>query len=192
MASADPTAVSREPDPGRPARYDPVAQALHWGMAALIIGNFGLALYMEDLPPVPSTIELYNLHKSLGLAALALAAFRLGWRWRHPAPKIPDDHPRWEKTAAAASHYLLYLLIFLQPLSGLMIAFASQYPTTVFWAVNLPSPIDPSKAIESAAKAVHYWGQWAMAGVVGVHVLAALRHHFVLRNDILKRMLPGG
>lgn len=190
MASADPTAETRKT--GRPTRYDPVAQALHWGMAVLIIGNFGLALYMEDLPPVPSTVELYNLHKSLGLAALALAVVRILWRLSHPAPAIPDDHPTWEKRAAAASHHLLYLLLFLQPLSGLAIAFASQYPTTLFWAVNLPSPIDPSKAIEGAAKGVHYWGQWALAGVVGVHVLAALRHHFVLRNDILKRMLPGG
>jgi cytochrome b561 len=174
------------------AHYDRVAKLLHWSMAALIIGNFGLALYMVDQPLVPSTIDLYNLHKSLGLLALGLAIGRVLWRLRHPAPPIPDDHAAWEKKAAAASHHLLYLLIFLQPLSGLMIALASQYPTTIFGLFNLPSPIDPSKSLSDIAGAIHWYGQWAMAAIVGLHILAALRHHFILKNDILKRMLPGG
>jgi cytochrome b561 len=147
---------------------------------------------MVEQPPAPATIELYNLHKSLGLLALLLAVLRIAWRLSHPAPAIPADHPRWEKAAATASHHLLYLLLFLQPLSGLLIAFASKYPTTIFGLFNLPSPIDPSEALGDIAGAIHWWGQWAMAALVAVHVLAALRHHFILRNDILKRMLPGG
>lgn len=173
-------------------RYDPVAQLLHWAMAALIIGNFSLGLYMDGLPPAPRTIEFYNLHKSIGLVVLLLAVARLLWRLRHPAPPLPDYHPRWERAAATASHHLLYLLIFAQPLTGLLIAFASKYPTTVFGLFNLPSPIAASEQLAGLGGALHWWGQWAMLVLVAIHVLAALRHHFWLRNDVLKRMLPGG
>lgn len=176
----------------KPAKYDGVAQALHWVMALGILGMYGLAFYMDELPIGPRKVEMYNLHKSGGLLLLLLAAVRLYWRWRRPAPPLPETMPRWERRAADASHHLLYLLIFAQPLAGLVMAWASEFPTTIFGLFNLPSPTGPVPWLKDAALALHGAIGWLLLLTVCLHVLAALRHRLLLKDEVLARMLPGG
>jgi cytochrome b561 len=173
-----------------PEAYGSVAKALHWSIALLIFGNLGL--YMGNLEPSPATIKTYNLHKSIGLTILLLVLLRIAWRLGHPAPGLPAELPSWERRAARASHLLLYAMILIQPISGLVMALASEFPTTIFGWFNLPSPIGHTPWLKDAMLTLHSWSVWLLLLLVVVHVAAALRHHFLLRNDILRRMLPFG
>jgi cytochrome b561 len=170
-------------------RYGALAQLFHWLVALGFVGQFALAWYMEGLPNGPFKIELYNLHKSIGVTILALAVLRIAWRWANPVPPMPEGSARWEVLASRASHVLLYAFLFAQPLSGLIFSLYSSFPTLIY-GVSLPSP-GAVPWVESAFMAVHYWLSWAILALVGVHVAAALRHHFILRDSVLVRMLPG-
>ncbi len=172
-------------------RYTGVAQLLHWVIAALFVVQFGLAWYMEALPNTPHKVEMFNLHKSFGLTILALAVIRLAWRLRHAAPAPPGHMARWERIASHASHILLYAILFLQPLTGLALSLFSRFPTVVFYSVTIP-PIAHVGWLKDATTAAHWYGSWIILGLIGVHVAAAVRHHFFLRDEVLLRMLPGG
>jgi cytochrome b561 len=172
-----------------PDRYGWIAQALHWLVAVGVVVQFALAWYMEGLPNTPDKIALYNLHKSIGVTILAAAGLRLLWRLANPVPALPAGSARWEVRAAAASHGLLYAVLFLQPLTGLAFSLASSFPT-VIWGYTLPNP-GSNSTLEAAFTAAHVWLAWATLALVAIHVLAALRHHLVLKDDVLRRMLPG-
>ena len=173
------------------SRYGALSQGFHWVIAALIVALFLIGWYMEDLPLGPDKIRIYNLHKSIGVLVLALATLRLFWRLASPPPSLPSEMASWQKGAAAASHFLLYLLIFAQPVIGILHSNAANFPIVVFGSVTLPSLIGPDEATKGLLGAAHFWGSWAILGIVVVHVLGALYHHIVLKDDVLRRMLPG-
>lgn len=172
-------------------RYGAVAQALHWLVALGVVWQFGLGWYMEDLPNTPSKIALYNLHKSTGLTVLALVLVRLAWRWMNPAPPLPAARPAWERAAARTSHALLYMLLLAQPTTGLLLALAAEFPTVIYGAFLLPDPIGTHEPLKDAMTGAHSLLAVAFALLVLVHAGAALRHHLLLRDDVLARMLPG-
>ncbi|MBL8299745.1 MAG: cytochrome b [Rhodanobacteraceae bacterium] len=166
------------------------ARSLHWLMAALIIGLGVVGLYMADLPNSPQKVKIYALHKSTGLTVLALLLLRLAWRM---ADRRPDElaMPRWQAAAARAVHLLLYLLMFALPLSGWMYNSASGYPLQWFGLFNLPSLSGGADtALKEIAHAVHEYGFYLLVLLLAAHVGAALKHHFVDRDDTLARMLP--
>jgi len=169
-------------------RYGLIAQVFHWIVVLGIVVQYGLGWYMEDLPNSLYKVEVYNLHKSIGLSVLAVAVLRLLWRWANPVPPLPPGRARWEALAAGASHATLYILIFAQPLTGLGMVLFAQFPSEI-WGMPLPKAA-PDKAVEDAFKAAHYYLQWIILAVVALHVAAALRHHFVLKDSVLRRMLP--
>lgn len=172
-------------------RYGAIAQAFHWAMAALVFAQFGLGWYMEGLPLGPEAFALYNLHKSLGLLALLMLAGRVLWRLASPAPPLPREMSGVEQLAARAIHGLLYALLLVQPASGLVMAFASGFPTVIFGLFTLPSPIAANNALKDAFLLVHFASSFALAALVLLHIAAALRHHLVRGDDVLRRMLPG-
>lgn len=171
-------------------RYGAVAQLFHWVIAVLILFQFGLGWYMEDLPIGPQKFDLYQLHKSMGLTILALAVLRLGWRLFNPAPPLPASMARWEQLAARTSHALLYGLIFLQPVVGYLQSNAANFPIVLWGVLPIPALLPENEALADALVAVHSWGATALAIVVLVHISAALRHHLWLKDDVLRRMLP--
>lgn len=169
-------------------RYGALAQALHWVIALGFVAQFAIAWYAESVQAMQLQFTLYNLHKSIGVTILALAVVRIAWRLINPVPPMPSGSQRWEELASRASHVLLYALLFAQPVAGLAFSMASSFPT-VIWGVTVPD-VGNSKAVEDIFKAVHYYLSWAILGLVGVHVAAALRHHFLLKDNVLRRMLP--
>ncbi len=182
---------SAGPMPGEaPRSWDPVAKALHWGMAALIFAQVGLGWLAVAWPLSPAKLDLFVWHKSFGLLILLLALFRLGWRLSHCAPPLPPHMPRWERRGARASHLFLYVLMFALPVSGWIINSAANIPFKVFWLFPLPDLAAPDKGLEELVKAVHFGLFLCLAGALAMHVSAALRHHFVVRDDVLLRMLP--
>ena len=172
-------------------RYGVIAQGFHWAMAVLVFAQFGLGWYMQGLPIGPEAFALYNLHKSLGLLALLLLAGRFSWRLASPPPALPQETSARERLAAQLSHGLLYALLLLQLASGLVMAFASGFPTIVFGLFTLPSPIAANNGFKDAFLTVHLASSFALAALIVLHAAAALRHHLILGDDVLRRMLPG-
>ncbi len=166
------------------------ARTLHWIMAVLIIGLGLVGLYMSDLPNSPQKIKIYALHKSIGLTVLALLLLRLAWRM---ADRRPDElpMPRWQALTARAVHGLLYLLMLALPLSGWLYNSASGYPLQWFSLFNLPSLTGGADAaLKGLAHDVHEYGFFVLVLALLAHAGAALKHHFIDRDDTLVRMLP--
>lgn len=181
-----------------PGRYGLVALALHWLIALAIIAMLVLGSLMTDLPNSPQKFELYQLHKSVGMTILVASLLRLGWRLTNPPPPLPPSVPRLEAMAARTAHALFYVLMIGLPLSGWMMVSAStlNIPTRIFGLVELPhlpwlATLANKKPVEDALKEVHEMAGWAMVALLLLHVAAALRHHLLLKDDILRRMLPG-
>lgn len=177
--------------PMQAARYGTVAQTFHWLIAALIFIMLGLGYYMEDLPLGTRKLELYGIHKSIGITIAMLAALRLLWRLFNPPPPLPDSMRPWERKAAGAVHALLYLMLFAQPLVGFLQSNAANFPIVLWGYLLLPPLIAPDEPLSEFLIVVHTVGGSFLAILVIVHVAAALRHHFVLKDDVLRRMLPG-
>lgn len=172
-------------------RYGAVAQVFHWLIAALVLVMLALGNYMEDLPLGARKLELYQLHKSIGITIGLLAVLRLAWRLFHPPPPWPETMKRWERVAAGAVHVLLYAMLFLQPLVGFLQSNAANFPVVLWDVLRLPPLVGPDQALSDTLLGLHAIGGWVLAALVSVHVAAALRHHFILKDDVLRRMLPG-
>lgn len=167
------------------------AKAFHWAMAVLVAAQVALGLMAVAWRLSPTKIELYYWHKSLGIALLGLLALRLVWRLANPTPSLPSDLPAWERAAARLSHAALYVLLALLPVTGWIVNSAANIPVRIFGLVPLPAIVEPNKPLAELFARVHLALVVALALVLAVHVAAALRHHWVKRNDVLLRMLPG-
>jgi cytochrome b561 len=164
---------------------------LHWLMAMLIVAGFALGVTMVDIPGLtPTKLKYYSWHKWLGVTVLALACARLLWRLFHPAPPHPATMPGWQKKAASASHTLLYLLMLAVPLSGYFYTLALGVPVVYLGLIELPVLIGRDPSLKPALQLLHYTLNMILLGVVGLHFIAALKHHFIDRDGIFKRILP--
>jgi len=184
---------SPSPAAGAPRlRYDPFAIALHWLLAVLIVGSFGVGLYMTGLPFSPLRLKVYNWHKWAGVTILALSALRLLWRLGHRPPALPADMPGLQKAGSRISHTLMYLLFFAVPLSGWAYSSAMGMPVSWFGVLALPDfmAVDHDLA-EAVLQPLHRNCAFALAGITLLHVAAALKHHWIDRDGLLKRMWPG-
>ena len=175
--------------PGR-RRYTSVAQALHWVMAGLFVAVLPLAWVMVNMPhTAPSREWMYTLHKSVGLTILVLAAGRLAWRARHPAPPLTSG-ARWEQVSARVSHWLLYLIMLGMPVSGYLVSAAGGHAVSYFDLFTLPG-LPENKTLQTAADWMHVsTGQWLVYALVVLHVAATAWHVAVRRDNVLGRMLP--
>ncbi len=169
--------------------YTRTAMALHWLLAAALLGSFSVGLYMTDLPFSPQRLKLYNWHKWAGVTILALSALRLVWRLTHPPPP-EQPAPAWQRRAARLTHGALYVLFFAVPLAGWAYSSAAGFPIVWFGVLPLPDFVSPDKALAEAIKPWHGRLAWALAALAALHVAAALKHQFVDRDGLLRRMLP--
>jgi cytochrome b561 len=171
-------------------RYTGIAITLHWLMAVTLIGLFALGIYMHELPLSPEKLKLYSWHKWAGVSLLILAIARLGWRVTHRPPSLPGHMPRLEQWVAHAGHHLLYLLMFAIPFSGWLMSSAKGFQTVWFGILPLPDLLEKSKEVGDMLRTVHWALNMLLAVIVLGHAGAALKHHFITKDDILTRMLP--
>jgi cytochrome b561 len=170
--------------------YLGAAIALHWATAVLILANLLLGLSMVPLPISPRKLQWYLWHKSIGVTIFLLTSLRLAWRALRPHP-APVPMPRWQRRAAAAAHALLYVLLIAIPVSGWLYSSATGVQVVYAGVLALPDLVPKDKALADVLRAVHVALNSLLAAVVCVHVAAALKHHFVDRDEVLVRMLPG-
>lgn len=177
-----------------PRRWGALAQLFHWLVAALILVQAGIGLVMVRLPRRPDIIPVYSLHKSIGLTILALALLRLAWRLFDRRPPAPPQMPRWQERVSRLTHVLIYVLLFAVPLSGwLFDSAAALRPLYWFNLVRMPSLTGgPDHALRVLGGELHETLFWVLTAVVLVHVGAALKHHLIDRDNVLRRMLPWG
>lgn len=174
-----------------PTRWSTVAKAFHWLMALLILGNGAFAFYMDGLKPSLNKINMFALHKSVGITVLALFVLRLAWKMVDRRP--PDEPaPRWQQLAAHVVHGFLYLLIVAIPLSGWAFNSAHGFPLQYFKQFNLPALVEKNEDLSNVLGTVHVYLFWLLLLVLVAHVGGALKHHFIDRDDTLRRMLPFG
>jgi cytochrome b561 len=171
-------------------RWGAVAQLLHWLIVALIITQFTLATLFDDLPASARKLALLARHKSVGITILMLAVLRLLWRSTNPTPPLPATLRPWERRLARLTHALLYLLLFAVPLAGWMMSSARGFPVSWFGFFTLPDLVPKNKALYEVLVTTHGILAWTLGAVAIIHMLAALKHHFVLKDDVLRRMLP--
>lgn len=169
--------------------FGSVTKGIHWLMAALIISVFSIGWYMDFLPLGMEKLEWISRHKSLGVTVLALVIVRMIWRLSEATP-VALGKNKLERLAAKAGHLGLYLLMIAMPLTGWMMSSAANFPVSVFGLFTLPNLVAPSQGLFETLRTVHWALSWTIAGLVGVHVLAALKHHFIERDATLVRMLP--
>ena len=170
-------------------RYNRVAIALHWIIAALVIANLALGLSMVPMRISPAKINAYLWHKSIGTSIFLLASLRLAWRvaFGHPPP-VPMA--AWQARAAAYSHALLYVLLLVIPVSGWLYSSATGVQVLYLGEIPLPDLVPKDKALADMLRRVHVALNTTMAAIVVLHVAAALKHHWVERDESLRRMLP--
>jgi cytochrome b561 len=170
-------------------RYDPVAQLLHWGMALAMIALWIVGQTLESLPKGPLRSDIIGMHKSVGVLVLVLAVVRLGWRFLHPAPALPATMNAREMLAARLGHAALYGLMILMPIDGILLSQSGGRAVAMF-GLPLPTLVEKSEPLHELFEAGHGLMGWVLALVLVVHVAAALHHHFRLKDDVLRRMLP--
>lgn len=173
----------------RTERYSRGAIFFHWTIALLIIINLWLGLGHDSLP---KDWQVMPVHKAIGITVLMLTLARIAWRLARPAPPLPNSLQPWERAAANVSHFALYAFMLIMPLSGwAMVSGTNRRPLEWFGQFDIPY-LPVSDAIAGIGHDVHELLGWGFVALIALHIAAALRHHFLLRDNVLVRMLPGG
>jgi len=163
--------------------------ALHWLTFLMIVGLAAVGLTMDELPTGKLKLQVFALHKSFGLTVLGITALRVLWRLFERRPKLMPG-PAWQRGAAVLTHYGLYVMLFLVPFSGWWYNTTAGFPLKWFGLFKIPPLGEFDRALKHQAKETHELMFWILASLVAVHALAALWHHYRVRDRTLARMLP--
>ena len=171
-------------------RYSTFAILMHWLMALLIFTMFGLGWYMVELPEKsPERAWFLALHKSIGLTIALLALIRLGWRLTHKPPALPEIIAYWKRKLANVTHHLLYVLMFVQPVSGCISSSFSGYKTK-FWGMPLPHWGWEDRVLNELFTDIHVASSIALLCLIILHISGTFYHWYYSQDFVLKRMLP--
>lgn len=170
--------------------YGSASKFFHWLIGLMIIGLLGVGIWMTDLENGPFKFQVYGIHKAMGIIVLTLATLRLLWRLRQVTPLLPESTSLWQKKASQYAHVALYVVMFMMPLSGWAMSNAAGYQVSVFGLFTMPNIVSANPKMRTLFGNIHTACGYAAIGLVALHVGAALQHHFLKRDDVLKRMLP--
>ncbi len=171
-------------------RWGSLSQFLHWLIVAFVVAQVTLALVFKSLHRGPLLFTLVNIHKSIGITIFALMLIRLLWRWGNRVPDLPAALTPYERILARSTHVALYAILLVMPLTGWLGSAAHGIPVRWFALVTLPGIVAKSLVLSKLMFVAHFWLAILLGVIVTVHIAAALRHHFVLRDDTLRRMVP--
>jgi cytochrome b561 len=168
-------------------RFGLIAILFHWIMAILIIGMLTLGLYMVTLSVSLEKLKLYGWHKEYGLLILGLVLFRLFWRLINITPQL--SLPWLEIFAARMVHWAFYVFMLAMPLTGWLMSSASGVSVSFFGLFTLPNLVSANETLRPLFKATHHWLGYGLIALILLHTAAALKHHFINKDDILRRMI---
>lgn len=168
--------------------YGLVAIGLHWLVAVAVFGLFALGWWMVELTYYDNWYrQAPAIHKAVGVLLFLVLVARLSWRWLNPSPRLLGR--AWERRVARVVHGGFYLLLFALMIAGYLISTADGSEIDVFGLFSVPATVSDLPDQEDIAGDVHRWLAWTVIAMAGLHTLAALKHHFVDRDDTLRRML---
>lgn len=173
-------------------RYGVAAISLHWLMATLIVALVVIGIYMVRLPDVGFNVKKITLilvHKEIGVLVLALAIARLIWRQLNSLPRLIETIPEWQKVIAILVHLCFYALMIALPVTGWVMSSAAGIPVSFLGLFTLPDFVPHDDILFGWLGPLHNWLGYAMAGFICLHAGAALRHHLLLRDETLRKML---
>lgn len=170
--------------------YTRTAIVLHWLMAVMILVTLPMGMFMHELDLSPFKLRLYAWHKWIGVTVFGLALLRLLWRATHAVPPSPAGMPAWQRRIAQGLHGLLYLLLILIPLSGWLMSSAKGFQTVYLGVWPIPDLLGKSEGLGEVLVEVHEALNNSLLFLLLIHVAAALKHHYLDRDDVLRRMLP--
>ncbi|HSJ48342.1 MAG TPA: cytochrome b [Gammaproteobacteria bacterium] len=173
-------------------QYGIISITLHWLVALLVFSQFGLGLWMVELDYYDGWYQRApDLHKSIGITLFGIMVLRLFWRYVNPRPAPLPSLASWEKRLSGWLHVFFYPLLFVLMLSGYLISTADGRAIAVFDLFRVPATLTSIPDQEDVAGLVHQWLAYTLIGLVALHALAALKHHFLDRDATLTRMLRG-
>jgi cytochrome b561 len=168
------------------AVYDTTSKIIHWLSAIIIIALLAAGFYMEDLAYSDTKMEIYGLHKSFGITLFILVVFRLIWRSKHPVDKL-ESTTKSDHIKAKAVHGLLYMSMILMPVSGVLMSWSGGYKVA-FFSLTLPNLVSKNETLHQITASTHEWLGIILCVLILAHVGAALFHHFIKKDDTIKRM----
>lgn len=172
-------------------RYGIISQLFHWVIAGIIISNYYLVYRRDYIPETnPDNLAYILLHKALGVTVLILGALFLFWRITNVKPLLPLSTPNYERVLAKSMHHLLLLLIILMPVSGVLMSVFASRPISVFGWFTIPALAQANETWQGIFYTSHVWLSYIIIAVVSLHVLGALKHQFIYKDNILRRILP--
>ena len=171
-------------------RYNSFAKLLHWTVGVTIIALLALGLYMVGMDHSDTRMQLYGLHKAVGVLVLGVMIIRVFWRIASQYPKSLATHKKWEKVLSKIVHGVLYVMAFSMPLSGWAMSSSYGYPVSMFGLFELPLLIEKDVLLGEDLALIHEIGGYALIAIIVLHVLGALKHHIIDKDNTIKRMLP--
>ena len=174
-----------------PKSYDGVTKVLHWLIFAAVAAQYAVGEFMPHIGRKTQDVGLVALHMSLGATVLVLIVVAIAWRLTHPVPQLPEL-PAWQRIAATLTHWALYLLILVMTMLGWAATDSRGWQVPVLGLIPLPAIANKGDRWAHSAGDIHTFLVNVLLGLVILHVVAALYHHFFLRDKVLTRILPGG
>ncbi|MCW5588446.1 MAG: cytochrome b [Legionellales bacterium] len=175
-----------------PESYGVLAKFFHWSVSSLIILMLIAGFIMVNLDNTPMQSTVYFFHKAFGLLILGLVVLRIVWTLSNPKPRLPAKLPMPLKIVAHLSHLLLYLAILAMPICGLLLSTYAGHPPSFFGLFTVTLPLAKDKALAELFGNLHSVFAFVIIGLLVLHVSAALVHHFIFKDNTLKRMAPCG
>lgn len=167
--------------------YDVISKLFHWILSILLIGLVALGWYMMSIEDQPNSGWYFGIHKSFGLIAATLVLLRLIWRIGHKPAPLPDSVPHWQAKISRAIHFLLYICMIVMPLTGFLGSSFSKYGVA-FFGWPLPEWTNQNHDISEQFFEIHETFAWFLVVLVVLHILAALKHLFINKDGVFKRM----
>lgn len=172
--------------------YSSGSKFFHWFIAVIVILMLSGSYFLDDVPEQFKSIA-FMYHKSFGLTVLAFMIFRVLWIIHTGKPALPSTVPAWQRGGAHVVQYSLYLLLFLMPLAGWAMSVAADRIPVFFGLFPIPMPfITPDKALAGFMKECHNTMAWMIIVLLILHIAGAMKHHFIDKDIVLRRMLPWG
>ena len=171
--------------------YSAGSKFFHWLIAIIVISMLSISFFLDDLPKLYQSLA-FMIHKSFGLTVLFLMLVRLLWIQYHGKPKLPKTVAVWQKVLSRIVQYSLYVLLIAMALCGWIMSVAAERTPSLFGLFNMPLPIEPNEALATWMDEAHKTIAWILIVIIGLHIAGAIKHHFIDKDNVLKRMLPGG
>lgn len=176
--------------------YTRTAQWLHWLMAIIFIAAWLIGFYSGNFLSYDTDGsfkgQVITLHKNIATIIIFLVVIRIFWRYTHPAPELPATMTPLMKKLAHLGHLALYLVLLALPITGCLFSWSAGHPAPVLYLFNLPTLVQEDPDILAIVKPLHIYISWAAGLLLAGHILAALKHHFIDKDNVLRSMTRQG